>query len=65
LASASHSSEFPKLETVVQGHIELALRRTAGRIEGKGGAAAILGVNPHTLRARMRKLGLAWSKFRL
>jgi len=61
---ASRSTEFPTLETVVQGHIEVALRRTAGRIEGKGGAAALLGVNPHTLRARMRKLGLEWSKFR-
>jgi transcriptional regulator with GAF, ATPase, and Fis domain len=62
--SAIRSGEFPTLETVVLGHIEVALRRTAGRIEGKGGAAAILGVNPHTLRARMRKLGLEWSKFR-
>jgi transcriptional regulator with GAF, ATPase, and Fis domain len=64
MVSASRSSEFPTLDTVVQGHIEVALRRTSGRIEGKGGAAAILGVNPHTLRARMRKLGIAWSKFR-
>ena len=60
----SRASEFPSLETVIQEHIEVALRRTSGRIEGKGGAAAILGVNPHTLRARMRKLGLEWSKFR-
>ena len=60
----SRSSEFPKLETVMQGHIEAALRRTDGRIEGKVGAAALLGVNPHTLRARMRKLRLDWSKFR-
>lgn len=61
---ANRSSEFPALEVVVQGHIEAALRRISGRIEGKGGAAALLGVNPHTLRARMRKLGLEWSKFR-
>ena len=63
-APTSRSSEFPNLESVIQGHIEVALRRTSGRIEGKGGAAALLGVNPHTLRARMRKLGLEWSKFR-
>ena len=62
--AANISTEFPTLETVMQGHIEAALRRTSGRIEGKGGAAALLGVNPHTLRARMRKLGLEWSKFR-
>jgi hydrogenase-4 transcriptional activator len=62
--AATRSTEFPKLETVVQGHIETALRRTAGRIEGAGGAAALLGVNPHTLRARMRKLKIDWSAFR-
>ena len=63
-SAASRSAEFAKLETVVQGHIEAALHRTDGRIEGKGGAAAILGVNPHTLRARMRKLGIDWDRFR-
>jgi hydrogenase-4 transcriptional activator len=41
-----------------------ALRRTHGRIEGDRAAAAVLGINPHTLRARMRKLGLEWARFR-
>jgi hypothetical protein len=45
-------------------HIETALSRTAGRIEGAGGAAAVLGINPHTLRARMRRLGLEWARYR-
>jgi transcriptional regulator with GAF, ATPase, and Fis domain len=31
---------------------------TRWRIEGKGGAAAILGLHPSTLRARMHKLGI-------
>ncbi len=44
--------------------IEAALRAAHGRIEGPFGAAASLGVNPHTLRARMRKLGIDWSRFR-
>lgn len=44
--------------------IEAALARTAGRIEGRHGAAVILGINPHTLRARMRKLGINWAQFR-
>jgi len=60
----SHGGEFPKLDSVVQGHIEAALRHTAGRIEGTAGAASLLGINPHTLRARMRKLGINWSSFR-
>jgi formate hydrogenlyase transcriptional activator len=34
------------------------LSETRWRIEGKDGAAAILGLNPSTLRARMHKLGI-------
>jgi len=50
-------------EAVIQ-HIERALRLTQGRIEGRLGAARLLNVNPHTLRAKMRKLRIDWSKFR-
>jgi len=50
-------------EAVIQ-HIERALTLTQGRIEGRLGAAQLLGVNPHTLRAKMRKLKIDWSKFR-
>ena len=46
-------------------HIEAALERARGKIEGPGGAAALLDINPHTLRARMRKLGVAWSQYRI
>jgi transcriptional regulator with GAF, ATPase, and Fis domain len=45
-------------------HIEAALERCAGRIEGSNGAARLLEINPHTLRARMRKLGIDWGRFR-
>jgi transcriptional regulator with GAF, ATPase, and Fis domain len=59
------SIEVRPLEAVVVEHIERALLRTGGRIEGSAGAAALLGVNPHTLRARMRKLGINWAHFRV
>lgn len=52
------------LETAVARHIESALEQARGRIEGPNGAAALLRVNPHTLRSRMRKLGLDWGRFR-
>jgi transcriptional regulator with GAF, ATPase, and Fis domain len=42
--------------------IREALRITRGRIFGKGGAADLLGINPHTLRSRMRKLGLSFGR---
>lgn len=39
-------------------HIMQALQSTNWRIDGKKGAALILGLNPSTLRARMRKYGI-------
>jgi formate hydrogenlyase transcriptional activator len=39
-------------------HIRQALAATAGRIHGVDGAAALLGINPSTLRSRMKKLGI-------
>jgi transcriptional regulator with GAF, ATPase, and Fis domain len=52
------------LDQAMVQHIEQVLRATRGRIEGKGGAAERLAINPHTLRARMRKLGISWKRFR-
>jgi len=39
-------------------HILQVLQKTGWRIEGKKGAALLLGLNPSTLRARMRKYGI-------
>jgi DNA-binding NtrC family response regulator len=55
---------FPTLDEAMARHIEAALARTRGRIEGPAGAAELLGINPHTLRARMRKLRVDWRRFR-
>jgi len=52
------------LDEAMKRHIESALAATHGRIEGPYGAARLLDINPHTLRARMRKLGIAWRQFR-
>ncbi len=52
------------LDEAMKRHIEAALHVTKGRIEGRRGAAAALKINPHTLRARMRKLGIDWNRFR-
>jgi hydrogenase-4 transcriptional activator len=57
-------ARFPTLDEAMAQHIERALVKTNGRIEGKGGAADLLDINPHTLRSRMKKLGVTWSRFR-
>jgi transcriptional regulator with GAF, ATPase, and Fis domain len=64
--TASHRTResFESLDVAIQRHIEAALTMTQGQVEGKQGAAALLQINPHTLRAKMRKLGIDWAKFR-
>jgi transcriptional regulator with GAF, ATPase, and Fis domain len=52
------------LDEATKRHIEKALAATHGRIEGPHGVATLLKINPHTLRARMRKLGINWTNFR-
>jgi transcriptional regulator with GAF, ATPase, and Fis domain len=39
-------------------HILSALQRTGGRVSGAQGAALLLDINPKTLEARMKKLGI-------
>ncbi|MDR1923449.1 MAG: sigma-54 dependent transcriptional regulator [Planctomycetaceae bacterium] len=57
-------AEFISLDDAVRQHIEAALVLTNGIIEGPSGTAALLKVNPHTLRAKMRRLGILWSQYR-
>ena len=46
------------LEEAERAHLLYVLEQTRWTIEGKDGAAAILGLKPSTLRSRMRKLGI-------
>jgi len=60
LVSSSHlSSAVRTLEETERNQILKILSETRWRIEGTDGAAAILGLHPSTLRARMHKLGIA------
>jgi transcriptional regulator with GAF, ATPase, and Fis domain len=47
-----------RLDEVERAHIRRVLEACAWKIDGKGHAAAKLGLNPSTLRSRMAKLGL-------
>jgi len=57
-SSPSLSSAVRTLEEAERNQITKILSETRWRIEGRDGAAAILGLNPSTLRARMHKLGI-------
>ena len=58
------AGEVLSLDAAIKRHIESVLAFTQGRIEGRHGAAVLLKINPHTLRGRMRKLGIDWAKYR-
>jgi transcriptional regulator with GAF, ATPase, and Fis domain len=58
------AARIEALEVIVRRHIEAALAAADGQIEGPDGAARLLHINPHTLRARMRKLRINWQDFR-
>jgi DNA-binding NtrC family response regulator len=47
------------MDAVIAEHIRATLQHTRWKVSGPGGAAEVLGMNPSTLRFRMRKLGIS------
>ena len=62
--SLKTASKMPSLnlDLAISKHIRVALEMAGGKIEGSGAAAELLGVNPGTLRHRMRKLGIPFGR---
>jgi PAS domain S-box-containing protein len=58
ISSPALSSAMRTLEDMERSQIIKILTETKWRIEGKDGAAALLGIHPSTLRARLHKLGM-------
>jgi formate hydrogenlyase transcriptional activator len=52
------SGRLSRLDDHERAHIRHVLAACRGRVSGSKGAAAILGINSNTLRARMKKLGI-------
>jgi transcriptional regulator with GAF, ATPase, and Fis domain len=50
------------LDAIVSQHIKRALKATGGKIHGPEGAGELLGLNPNTLRYKMKKLGIPFGK---
>ena len=57
-APGAKEEKSDHLELVIANHVRRVLARANGKISGPGGAAERLGVNPSTLRHRMKKLGI-------
>jgi len=56
--AATASSADETLDAVIRSHIRRIVNECHGRIDGPFGAAKRLGLNPSTLRSKMRKLDL-------
>ena len=61
-STATDTGPIPSLDIAIAGHIRKAMRAARGKIQGAGGAADLLGIQPNTLRARMRKLGIPYGR---
>ena len=57
-----YSEETDNIDEVLSRHIRRVLSKTKGKVNGPDGAAAFLGINPSTLRNRMRKLGIDYGR---
>jgi formate hydrogenlyase transcriptional activator len=57
-----HENEIFNLDEVISRHIQKVLKMTSGRVHGRDGAAALMGINPSTLRNRMNKLGIPYGR---
>ena len=55
-------NENYNLDTAMANHIKQAMTLAKGKVEGESGAAKLLGINPRTLRNRMKKLGVPFGK---
>jgi len=72
-SSSSHTQQevclnSPKesifLDDITRSHIREVLKMVDGKVKGENGAAALLGVNPSTLRNKMQKLKIPYGRRR-
>jgi len=60
--SNSGTVETETLDDLIAGHIRRILAKTEGKINGPDGAAALLDINPSTLRNRMQRMGIRYGR---
>jgi transcriptional regulator with GAF, ATPase, and Fis domain len=65
LVAGNNCSLYPlNLDEANAVHITEVLKLAKGKIDGPGGAAELLGINPSTLRSRLDKLGIHYRRNR-
>jgi DNA-binding NtrC family response regulator len=62
LSPLEHNNKVMDLDTTISRHIMYVLKISKGKINGPGGAAELLGINPGTLRHRMKTLGIPYGR---
>ena len=58
----TRTTDALELDAVLREHLSRVLGLAGGRINGPGGAAELLNINPSTLRQKLRKLGLPFGR---
>ncbi len=58
----AYSVSTDNLDQLISNHIKSVVERTSGKVHGPGGAAEILGVNPSSLRNKMKKYGIRFGR---
>ncbi|HOW56521.1 MAG TPA: helix-turn-helix domain-containing protein, partial [Smithellaceae bacterium] len=61
-AGSGRSENALTLDQANSQHIRHVLKMTKGVVHGSNGAAALLNINPSTLRSRMKKLGIPYGR---
>jgi transcriptional regulator with GAF, ATPase, and Fis domain len=59
VTAAEAAEELVSLDENTRRYLQRVLRQTNGMVEGRGGAAEILGLPASTLRSKMKKLGIS------
>ncbi|HJB65345.1 MAG TPA: sigma-54 dependent transcriptional regulator [Candidatus Mailhella merdavium] len=63
IGTEHQEEDLSNLDALNKNHILRALHKCKGRISGKYGAALLLGINPNTLRSRMKRMGISAKEY--
>lgn len=63
IGTEHQEEDLRNLDALNKNHILRALHKCKGRISGKYGAALLLGINPNTLRSRMKRMGISAKEY--